>query len=127
MILEIISYIFFGVLTTLVNLIVYKFCLLFGIHYVIASVIAWIVAVLFAFFTNSKWVFKMDNSKSISKQMFEFVSGRVFTGILETFGLIILVDGFNNDEMIAKYIMMVFVVLSNYFISKFLVFKTLEK
>ena len=112
---EIIKYLFFGVATTFVGWAVYFLILLngkamFGIPaedtvsatylaiYTVAQIIQWIAAVLFAFFTNRKWVFTdADKSIPIIKQLPVFASGRVLTFVLDYvvtyFGAILLCKG----------------------------------
>ncbi|MDE5781065.1 MAG: GtrA family protein, partial [Lachnospiraceae bacterium] len=79
---ETISYIIFGILTTAVDFIVYIICSkLLGINYLVANIISWIAAVIFAFVTNKIFVFK-SKSYSISTLINEipaFFSARIFS------------------------------------------------
>lgn len=71
---EVIMYLIFGVLTTLVNIVVYYILNdLLHIHYMVANVIAWIASVLFAYITNRKYVFE-SNGDSIIQEFSKFVS-----------------------------------------------------
>lgn len=139
---ETILYLVFGVLTTAVNLVVFMLCnkafeginfsevpflsvVFLGKPYLLSNVIAWIVAVTFAFFTNKIFVFK---SKSFEppvflKEMAVFFGARVFSLIVEQLGLILLVDTLLQKELVSKIIISVAVVLLNYFFSKLLIFK----
>ena len=153
---EIIIYLIFGVLTTLVGMGI-KFGLLalwkiaFNIPnndtesqmYLagayIAQGISWVAAVLFAFFTNRKWVFtKADRNAPILPQLGKFVGGRVATGAVEfivtplatmligilvpqTTTIVILM--WNLAEFIATAGVAVIVIIGNYIFSKLLVFK----
>lgn len=137
---EIILYIIFGALTTLTNFIAFW---LFGFMlgdglYLVTNVIAWLVSVIFAYFTNKLFVFE---SKSFAPRVLlpeigEFFGARMFSFLLEEFGLWLLVDILSFGElelsvlglsvggqMIAKVILAVIVVITNYVISKFLIFK----
>lgn len=137
---EIINYIIFGVLTTVVNFAVFwLFNRLLGKNfYLLSNVIAWIVAVAFAYVTNRIWVFqsKVKSLKGILKEIGEFFLSRLFSLVVEEAGLLILVDllkfkvlsfdlfSFNvTGEMLAKVILAVVVVILNYIFSKFIIFK----
>ncbi|WP_139357804.1 GtrA family protein [Clostridium beijerinckii] len=72
---ETISYLIFGVLTTLVDALVFFISnKVFGVEYILATVLAWILAVLFAYFTNKIWVFNSKNIKLelVIKEAFAF-------------------------------------------------------
>lgn len=137
---EIINYIIFGVLTTVVNFAVFwLFNRLLGKNfYLLSNVIAWIVAVAFAYVTNRIWVFesKVTTVMGILLEVGEFFLARLFSLVVEEAGLLILVDllkfkvlsfdlfSFNiTGEMIAKVILAVVVVILNYIFSKFIIFK----
>lgn len=155
---EVLMYLLFGVLTTIVGWIVY-FAIMIGGRilldlpqedtasgayfalYTAAQLIQWVCAVLFAFFTNRKWVFTdADRSKNVLLQLLTFSGGRVVTLVLDyaitLFGGMLLVrllpalnsvalGGFelNVNEIFAKIVAAVVVIIGNYFFSKFLVFK----
>lgn len=155
---EIIMYLIFGVLTTLVGWVVYYGILaagraILGIPaeevtggryiavYTVAQVLQWICAVLFAFFTNKKWVFTdADKAVSMGKQLVTFAGSRLVTFGLDfvityagTFALAklfpTLVSVFllgkerNLAEILSKVIAAIVVIICNYIISKVLVFK----
>ena len=78
---ELIAYVFFGVLTTIVNFITYfLFASVFGINYLISNIIAWFVSVLFAYITNRIWVFESKDD-NIIKEALLFYGGRIFRAI----------------------------------------------
>ena len=120
---EIIMYGIFGVLTTLVNIFVY-FILskMFVVHYLISTVIAWILAVLFAYFTNRKYVFNSKNN-SIIKEIFSFFSFRILSGVIEVILMYILVDIIVFDDLISKVVTNIIVIILNYIFSKLFIFK----
>ncbi len=137
---ELIFYVFFGVLTTLVNFVTFKiFNIILGEeHYLISNVIAWLVSVVFAYITNKLFVFESHTwqAKKICKEIFSFFTARVFSFVIEEFGLYALVDllGFNSytidifglvigGKMISKVLLAVIVVILNYFFSKLVVFR----
>lgn len=120
---EIIVYLFFGGLTTVVNLAVYyPLYNIAGISGTVSTVIAWAVAVLFAFFTNKPFVFEShDWSKAVVLPEFaKFVGCRIGSGVLETIFIALTVDILKLNGNIMKVIISVAVVLINYVGSKLL-------
>lgn len=122
---DVISYLFFGGLTTVVNYLVYLPCYnWWGISSSVSNLIAWVAAVAFAYLTNKPFVFKSHDwsAKTVWPELTKFVGCRVGSGLLETAFLLITVDilGWNGNWM--KLITSVLVVVLNYFGSKFLVF-----
>lgn len=124
---EKINYLIFGVLTTFVNLIVYALCTkLFSINYMISNIIAWILSVLFAYITNKKYVFKSkcDSNKKVIYEIFQFFKYRVLSFIIcDMLLLCLFVELLNMNDMIAKVIIQVVVIVLNYLFSKLFVFK----
>ena len=137
---ELISYLFFGVLATAVNIICFQ---IFGWifwedAYLLNNILSWIITVAFAYVTNKLWVFesKSWSVNVIKTEILSFMLARVFSLVLEEAGLYLLIDilKFKTFDMkilsfvitgslIAKVIMQIIVVLSNYLFSKFLIFK----
>lgn len=155
---EILLYLVFGVLTTLVGWIVYFAILwtwrnalgldpgdttsrMYLLGYTIAQVVQWIAAVLFAFFTNRKWVFTdADRAVSLPAQLGAFAGGRVATFFLDYlvtyFGaraltalfpslttVSMLGRNWNLCDILAKVVAAVIVIIGNYFFSKLVVFR----
>ena len=122
---EVILYIVFGVLTTAVSYITFwLFGTVLGVHYLIANIISWICAVLFAYFTNRKWVFETKaKGKAQLKEFVLFIAGRLFSLGVEEFGLWLLVSVLKGNPNVAKLIMQVVVVVLNYVLSKLIIFK----
>ncbi|MGG4212123.1 GtrA-like protein [compost metagenome] len=119
---ETVNYIFFGVLTTLVNIFVYFLLThLFIIDFRIATSIAWIVSVLFAFITNKKYVFKSNNH--VFRELLLFFTARIASYAIDLGGMILLVYLFHIDDGVAKIWVNILVIVLNYFLSKFLIFK----
>lgn len=129
---EIINYLIFGVLTTLVNLIT-KYILLFtileptnGFQLQIAIIISWIVAVIFAYFTNRKFVFESKNENKL-KEFINFVVARIATLLLEMFIMWFFVTllKLNSDLYIVIFTLVaqVSVIIGNYIFSKLFVFR----
>lgn len=122
---EAISYLFFGGLTVLINIVVF---LLMPKQYLgltdntillINNTIAFTIAVLFAYYTNTKYVF---NSLLTLKNFISFMSYRIFTLFLDNLFMYILVT-ICVKELIAKIIVNFVIIVMNYFVSKFVVFK----
>ncbi|MGN0537679.1 MAG: GtrA family protein [Acutalibacteraceae bacterium] len=127
---EIILYIFFGCCTTAVNYITYFLCVnIFSIDYIISNIIAWIVGVLFAYFTNRGMVFQsqVSGTKNFLKEMIAFFGARLFSLIVETVLLYVFVNWLLMNAFIAKLILAVVVVILNYIASKLFVFRKKDK
>ena len=94
----------------------------------LANIIAIVLAVLFAYFTNKDWVFHSEakNFKERLAEFGKFMAGRAFTMILE-FGLDALLFRTAIPKMITKVVITIIVVILNYFLSKFFAFKKKEK
>lgn len=124
---EIINYSIFGVLSTVVNFASYFiFAKLFHIDEVVSSGLSWFCAVLFAYITNKIFVFesKTKTVKEFIKEMMSFFACRVLSGILcdvGTFALMVKV--LNINDIIAKIVTQIMVVILNYVLSKLVIFK----
>ena len=122
---DIISYLFFGVCTTIVNYMIYLPCYnLLGISATVSNMIAWVVAVAFAYLTNKPFVFKShDWSKAtVIPELTRFIGCRIGSGAAETLVLFLAVDLLGWNGNIWKLITQVMVVVLNYIGSKLLVF-----
>lgn len=123
---DVLSYLFFGGLTTVVNYLVYLPCYNWlGLSAAVSNVLAWVVAVAFAFLTNKPFVFKSYDwsAKVLIPELMKFVGCRMGSGVLETVIIFVTVDclAWNGNWM--KLITSILVVIINYFGSKLLVFK----
>lgn len=149
---EIITYIFFGVVTTVVSMGVY-FAILLVAEYIgnispeepvfnairlVAQIIQWVAGVLVAFFTNKKWVFNASGTTKVEtvRELSQFALARVGTlglDTLLTFGTVWLLSALNyvpfkfiltfTADLWSKIVASVVVIIANYLISKFIVFK----
>ena len=122
---DILVYLFFGGLTTVVNYVVYLPCHnLLMLSASVSNVIAWIVAVAFAFLTNKPFVFQSYDwsAKTVLPELAKFVGCRVGSGLLETAILFVTVDLIHWNGNVWKLSTSVLVVILNYFGSKLLVF-----
>ena len=126
---EIINYLVFGVLTTVVNFVVY-IGLTKGINVdeVLANIIAWIVSVIFAYITNKIYVFESETKyiKEIIKEFISFVACRLFSGILDIGFFYLFVTILKVNDILAKVVVSVLVVILNYVFSKIFIFKNKE-
>ena len=123
---DVLSYLFFGVLTTVVNYLVYLPCYnLLHISASISNVIAWVAAVAFAFVTNKPFVFQSHDwsASVVLPELTKFVGCRVGSGVLETAILFVTVDLLKWDGNLWKIVTSVLVVILNYVGSKLLVFR----
>ena len=123
---EVILYLIFGVLTTLVNFVsFYILSKLVGWEENLSNFIAIVLAVLFAYVTNKNIVFHSEtkNMKEKFEEFCKFIAGRAVTMVIEFVGCWILFKT-AIPEMISKLAVTVIVVILNYFISKFYAFKT---
>lgn len=123
---DIISYLFFGVLTTAVNYLIYLPCYnLCGLSAAVSNVIAWAGAVVFAYVTNKPFVFRSNDWSldTVVPEFAKFVGCRVASGGAETLILLLAVDTFGWNGNVWKLVVSVLVVILNYFGSKLLVFR----
>lgn len=123
---DILVYLFFGVLTTVVNYIVYLPCYnLLHLSAAASNAIAWVAAVAFAYLTNKPFVFKSYDwsAKTVVPELTKFVGSRIASGALETVIIFVTVDLLLWDGNIMKLVTSVLVVVMNYVASKLLVFK----
>ena len=124
---EVILYLIFGVLTTLVSLFTYFVCVSFfldttkAMELQTANIIAWFVSVLFAYVTNRRYVFQSQGG--IGHEMVKFYLSRIGTLGMDMFLMHLLVTAGGIQDGIAKVIVQVFVIVANYILGKLLVFK----
>ena len=123
---DILAYLFFGVLTTIVNYVVYLPCYnLAGLSAALSNVIAWAAAVAFAYLTNKPFVFRRHDwsAKVVLPELARFVGSRIASGALETGIIFVTVDCLHWNGNVMKLVTSVLVVVLNYVASKLLVFR----
>ncbi len=123
---SIISYLFFGVVTTVVNMVVYYLCYhLWGISSDLSTVIAWVIAVLTAFLTNKPFVFGSHDwsPKVLLPEAGSFFGCRLGSGLVELVLMHITVEMLGLPGMLMKLLVNVIVVILNYVASNLLVFR----
>lgn len=123
---EIFKYILFGVLTTVVNIAVFfLFDTVLNFSYIIANAISIIAAILFAFFTNKKYVFKVKSQswKLAFKEFYLFIGLRSVSGLFDMLSMWMLVDFMNLDTNLSKILTQFIIVVLNYIFSKLYIFR----
>ncbi len=128
---EIINYLIFGGLSTVVNLVSYYIAAeIIGIDKVLSSGISWFLAVLFAYITNKYFVFnekenlEKQSKKGLLKEAISFFGARIVTGALCDIGTFaLMINVLNIDSNISKLVTQVMVVILNYIFSKLIIFR----
>lgn len=123
---ELILYLIFGVLTTLVNILTYAlFTRIISLDAYSSNVMAWIFSVLFAYFTNRKYVFesKATTAKDKMDELISFCGCRLLTFALDMALMYTMIDMLQIDDMVSKIVVNVVVIIFNYISSKLFVFK----
>ncbi|MBR3363113.1 MAG: GtrA family protein [Bacilli bacterium] len=125
---QIILYIIFGIITSIINVLCFYILINLKINYQIANLITLILVKLIAYICSKKFVFKSkcNSTKELISEFLEFMFWRGFTLIIDYFGLIFLVEIFNMDETMGKIIVTITVIIINYITSK-LTFNKNEK
>lgn len=120
---EMILYVIFGVLTTLVNLVSYLvFAKIGGINNLLSNVMAWFFSILFAYVTNRIFVFESKNEK-ILHEFALFVTSRGLSGMLDSLLFYVFVVWWMLDDVVSKIVINIIVIILNYVFSKKIVFK----
>ena len=126
---DILRYIFFGGCTTLVNLVSFYLLRRAGVSLTPANLTSIILAILFAYVVNSRFVFhdKASTFKEHLQPFFKFISARILTMIIEVGGVWLLVEKMGMMDMAGKFITQFIVLVLNYVFSKLFVFTTGKK
>ena len=126
---ELINYLIIGILTTIVSLATYYLLTLTvldannKVYLQIANIISWLASVTFAYFTNRKFVFKVKNKSNI-KECLNFYISRISTLLIDMIIMYIFVSILKFDNKIVKLVAQVVIIILNYILSKFIVFKS---
>lgn len=124
---EIVNYLIFGVLTTVISLVTYYICVYTflnpeqAVQLQIANVISWILGVTFAYVTNRKFVFE-SNEKNKIKEASKFVTSRIATLLMDMAIMFTGVTLLKFNDKIIKLVSQVGVIIANYLLSKIIVF-----
>ena len=125
---EVINYLIFGFLTTVISLVVYYastmtiFDVESSLELQFANTISWCAGVLFAYFTNRKFVFNSTNENKLN-EFITFTTSRISTLLLDMFIMFVFVTLLKYNDQIIKLISQVLVIVGNYLLSKLIVFK----
>lgn len=123
---EITSYLIFGILTTIIDAVTFFISnKIINIDYIISTIIAWIVAVLFAYITNKIWVFKSNiiEFSIIIKEAITFFIARLLSLLFTLIWMFFTIECLGIDEFFSKLLTNIFVVVMNYFFGKLFVFR----
>ena len=120
---ELILYVFFGGLATVVSIgTFFLFDLI--LHELVANILSWVITVGFAYWTNRTWVFcSQVRGKAVWKEMATFYSGRLLTLGLEELILLVFATILAWNATLVKIAAQVMVLAGNYIISKLFIFK----
>ena len=122
---ELILYGIFGVGSTVINIAVFHLCGRLGVALIPSNIIAWFFAFAFAFITNNAIVFQSRawTNRAALREFASFLAVRIFTLVLDTVLLYLLVEWLLADRLLSKIVVNVIVILVNYIVSKFFIFK----
>ncbi|MEA5017835.1 MAG: GtrA family protein [Erysipelotrichaceae bacterium] len=123
---EVLLYLFFGVLTTIVSFLTYTlFTRVMAIDELVANVLSWVFAVAFAYITNKNFVFdsRHKSLKATIKELVTFFTARLFSLAAETAIMYIGIRIFSFYDLYVKLFGQIVVVILNYVLSKYLIFK----
>lgn len=121
-----IAYAVFGVFTTIVNIVTYNVCYVnLEFSNTISNIIAWVLAVTFAYLTNKVWVFDSKSWKweVLRREVPAFISCRLATGVMDLVIMFVAVDLLGWHAMLMKLLSNILVIISNYVFSKLVIFK----
>lgn len=121
---SVIRYLFFGGCTTGVNMVSFYCLRKMGVTLNLANFISIILAILFAYIVNAKFVFRSgwENGREILRSFLKFVSARAVTMVIEVAGVWLLVDVVQMQEMFGKLLIQFVIIILNYVLSKVFVF-----
>lgn len=122
--LEGMRYLAFGFFSTVINIVTFKLCKMAGMGTIISNILAWVVAVVFAYLTNKAIVFesKTESIKSLFKEFVSFIGARIFTLVVETIFLKVVIDILGYNEILMKIVSNIIVIILNFIFSKLFIF-----
>lgn len=124
---ETVLYLIFGIITSVENILLFKFLLILDMNYQSANFITLIIVKLTAYICNKNFVFRSrtENLWGLIQEFGRFVVARGITMLLDYFGLILFVEVFGLEVFYSKCFFTVLVITINYFIGKKHVFKNI--
>lgn len=124
---EIFDYLFFGGLVTIINFISYYIpANIIGVDKIVSNLIAFIISVIFAYVVNKEYVFetKWEGIQNIFKEFSSFVISRIGTGLIcDILIFAFMINILNINDVISKIFTQILVVILNYIVGKWFVFK----
>lgn len=120
-----ILYLFFGALSTFMNIIVYALLAnVFNINYMVSNIIAWVLSVIFAYLTNKIYVFesKTIDKKELIKEITSFFIARLLSLVLDVIVMYIGISVLHFNDIFIKIFSNILVIVANYFMSKLFIF-----
>jgi len=116
-----------GVSNTLIDFLIYfiltRWVDWFRVHYLLANALAFVIAVTNSYFLNQIWTFKNQQEKKSYLKYFKFILANSFTLILVQVTLFVLVNYFSVFDLFSKILVILISVVSNFLLSKFVIFK----
>lgn len=122
---DVFTYIFFGGLTTVINIIVFAGTTHIGVNWQVANFLAWLLSVLFAFITNKLWVFN-SRTASFAGSIWEFIKfmfARVVSLGIDYACMFLFISAIGWPNMVAKILTQAVIIVANYAFSKFIIFR----
>ena len=123
---DVIFYLVFGVLTTVVNIVTYWVCVhILGTSVMVGTILAWVLAVFFAYINNRSLVFHSSASGTdeIMKEITSFFACRIGTGVVDWVIMLVFVTRLHFNDMIIKMLANIIIIVLHYILSKFVIFK----
>lgn len=117
-------YLFWGVVTTITNILIYFILAnLININYIISTILAWLISILVAYFSNRTYVFESKTNNRKIKEFINFLISRLFTLLLDVVGMYIGISILLINDVLMKVLINILIIVANYIISKLFVFK----
>lgn len=125
---EVLLYLLFGGLTTIVNILTFYIFRKLNVELYISNIIAWIISVLFAFITNKLYVFESKNKskKENIKEITSFFGFRLLSLVFDMGSMFLLINILKINDLLSKIFANILVIILNYIFSKLFIFKNKE-
>lgn len=123
---ETIAYLFWGVASSVLNIVLYALLVFAGINYQFANFVTLITVKIFCYVTNKLFVFRTSckNIRELLAEFAKFFAARMMTFMMDYFGLILLVEEIGVNKLVSKVFLAVTVIIVNYCVSKAFVFSS---
>lgn len=124
---QIIKYGFFGVITTIINLLLFYLLIKIGVHYLLSNAISYFIAVVLSYYLNNKYVFNYKEKQSEIKKLVKFIIVRITSLGLDSACLWFCVTLMNYDAFLSKIFISTVIIIVTYTVNKTLVFNEKKK